>query len=611
MEEKNKAFLENEIDANKQLVKSMVFAAILLFLMWIGYLTHLFKLNSYTSVNIFFPINIIICLSSIIWSKTKYFYKADFKYFLLFNFLVVIMILNIIVPKHGILGWAVCIILANHYYDPKCGRIIFITSVVAMLLCIYLGMFLGEYDPNLLGSGKVVDGVIYQPDTIKERFDFVNEKIKNGENRYLKVFLYYYLSRAFFLTIVFFISNGLNVRTFKLLEKEVDEANTKKQIETELNVAKEIQLNALPATFINNKKLEILGELNPAKDVGGDLYDYLILDEDNVAFLIGDVSGKGIPAAMFMMKTITCFKNLTTIDKSPAQILYEINNALYLNNASSMFVTAFLGIINTKTGLLRYANAAHNKPILKRDKIAYFIPSEAGFLLGGFENMSYTDQELQLVPGDLISLYTDGVTEARNANGEFYTENRLIHFFNKFNFASPIELHFELKDSIQEFTNGFEQSDDITLLTIAYIMDEKTNHEILVNSSTSNVNELLEFCKKCIDEENIKKEIINDVSIVIDEIASNIFKYAYQNENGPIYLRFQHNITKQLIRLTFVDKGQYFNILDSNNKALDENYHDKKAGGLGILIVKNLAQEISYNRSNNKNIVTITLDLNK
>ena len=226
MEEKNKAFLENEIDANKQLVKSMVFAAILLFLMWIGYLTHLFKLNSYILVNIFFPINIIICLSSLIWAKTKYFYKADFKYFLLFNFLVVIMILNIIVPKHGILGWAVCIILANHYYDPKCGRIIFITSVVAMLLCIYLGMFLGEYDPNLLGSGKIVDGVIYQPDTIKERFDFVNEKIQNGENRYLKVFLYYYLSRAFFLTIIFFISNGLNIRTFKLLEKEVDEATS-------------------------------------------------------------------------------------------------------------------------------------------------------------------------------------------------------------------------------------------------------------------------------------------------------------------------------------------------------------------------------------------------
>ena len=174
--------------------------------------------------------------------------------------------------------------------------------------------------------------------------------------------------------LVFFVSNALNKRTYQLLVNEIHVNSEQEKTKTELEVAKEIQLATLPNEIATSKDIEIVAEPRAAKEVGGDFYDYFKIDEDYTAIVIGDISGKGVPAALFMMKTITCFKNFVGPNKKPSQILKEVNAALYDNNFQNMFVTCFLAILNNKTGELEFANAGHNPPVIgKNQNFRYFL----------------------------------------------------------------------------------------------------------------------------------------------------------------------------------------------------------------------------------------------
>ncbi|MBO7508084.1 MAG: serine/threonine-protein phosphatase, partial [Clostridia bacterium] len=474
------AYYDNEADANKQMIFANVFSGIVLFVIWILYLTKVFPVynNTFTLINIFFPVNIFILVSPLIYLK-KGLRKPKLKYFLVFSFIFVISILNVIIPKHAIIGWALCLVIVNHYYNPKLGKIAFGVVLAMMLVCLYLAMFIGEYDPNLLGEGIIQDGKIEYVYGIKNRYDYLHEQLANGNNRYLKVFGFYYLSRTILLALVFFVSNALNKRTYKLFMTEISINTEQSKTKTELEVASQLQLSTLPVEFLTNKDIEIQAELKPAKMVGGDFYDYYRLSNDEVAILIGDVSGKGIPAAMFMMKVITCFKNYISLDKTPSQILKDVNNAIFKNNNAQMFATCFLAIINTSTGLVRYANAGHNPPIIGHSKNYRYLPTNNGVMLGIVENANLIDEQTYLQNGETITLYTDGITEAKNDKDEMYNESRLINLFNKKDYSCLLELHHALKDDIEKFTNGAEQSDDLTYLTLkfhgdTYFYDEKT-----------------------------------------------------------------------------------------------------------------------------------------
>ena len=220
------------------------------------------------------------------------------------------------------------------------------------------------------------------------------------------------------------------------------------------------------------KEFDLYASMTPAKDVGGDFYDYYRLGENEIAILIGDVSGKGVPAAMFMMKVITCFKNYISADKTPSQILKDVNIAIFKNNNAQMFVTCFLAIVNTSTGIVKYANAGHNPPIIGHNRNYKFLKTNNGVMLGILENINLIDEQTTLNNGDLITLYTDGITEAKNNNNELYGDVRLINLYNKKDYSCLLELHHTLKDDIEKFTNGAEQSDDLTYLTLKFHGDK-------------------------------------------------------------------------------------------------------------------------------------------
>ena len=596
----------NEIDANRQMVNMAVVAAVFLAIFFVLYIFNVFPIQTLNLIYIFFPLNIILLLSTAIWARGEKLYKPGYKYFLLYSFLSVISILNIVVPKHAILGWAVVIVLSNHFYSQKVCRIMFISTLIAMLLCMYGAMFFGEYDNNLLTSSVIFDEtkgayVPYEPLYPQERYEFLHKLLLEGDNRYLKVFGYYYIPRAIFVTLVYLISNGLNVRGFKLFNKEVESRQHEERISTELNIAKEIQLSALPKEFQSNKDVTILAEIDTAREVGGDFYDYYKLDDTHVAIVIGDVSGKGTPAAMFMMKTVTLFKIFTKAGRLPSDILKDVNKALFDGNDNQMFVTCFLGILDTKTGKFTYSNAGHNKPIIGSFKNYRYLECSSGFILGALEETYVVDEEATLKRGDSITLYTDGITEAKNKNSILYGEERLLKFYNSKEFSSIVELEYELKDDIKKFAGEEEQADDMTYLILEYQEDSVVYDELLTDSKIDSLKDVFDFSSKFLSKVGLSN-FDNQISIVIDELFSNISKYAY-DKDGLFYIRMSHNKKKNTLNIVLVDKGKEFNPLENNELKVDEK--ELEEGGLGLLIVKEFATSISYNRINDKNILVI------
>ena len=609
-------YKKNEYDANRHMVFVNMAAGIALFIIWILFLTKLFPLheNIYILVNITFPIAVIILLTPLIYLKTKSIKKPGFKNFLIASFIMVMFIVNSIIPKHAVLGWALCIFMTNQYYNPKLGKTTFVAVLICALLAMYFGMFVGEYDPHLLTDGILngeilypvdANGNYYYPDSPQERYQMLHELLIKGENRYLKILAYYYTARAIFLTLIFLVSNTLNKRTYKLLVSEIKVNNEQQKISTELNVAKEIQLSTLPDEFASNKNVEILAELKAAKEVGGDFYNYIKLGDHHVAVVIGDVSGKGVPAAMFMMKTITCFKNFLNENKNPSQVLKEVNKTIYEGNINQMFVTCFLAILNTETGVLRYSNAGHNPPIIGKNRQYHYLKCNSGFILGGMPDAYVIDEEIKLNEGDCLTLYTDGITEARNDKGEFYGEDRLINFFNSQDFTSVIHLHHELKDSVAGFVNGAEQSDDMTFLTLKYRGDEYFYSEHLCDGIQDNIPVLLDFIKDFCTKHQLLNSIKNNLIVVGDELISNIVKYGYKDKKGQVFLRLLFNVTKNEFTMTIIDTGEQFNQFDVNNAPIEGDITDRPVGGLGILIVKKIMTEYAYDRVNDKNIITL------
>lgn len=612
------AYYDNEADANKHMSFANAAAAIYMTGIWILYLTGTFKIHSNITlvlINIFFPLGILLLLSPLLYVlKFKHFLrKPHYKHFALFSFVFVIAVLNLILPKHSAIAWALCIIMTNHYYNTKTGLVIFISVIVASLLSMFGSMFVGEFDANLLLGNEVLEkapdlyaqGEILYANGPAARYELLKRLIDLGYNRLLDSLTLYFLPRTVILVLVYSVSHALNKRTYKLLVEEINFNSEQEKAKTELEVAKEIQLATLPSNLVISEDVEIVGELKAAKGVGGDFYDYFQMDDNHVAFLIGDVSGKGIPAAMFMMKTITCFKNFTRIGKTPSEILKEVNRSIYDNNSSQMFVTCFLAILDITNGHLAYANAGHNPPVIGTNGNYRYLRCNTGFVLGGLEEAFVKDEELTLQPGETFTVYTDGITEARNNKGEFFGEERLIQTFNAKEYTCLVELHHSIKDQVMKFVNGAPQSDDMAYVTIKYHGDRYNYAEKFYNGVIDEIPKMIDFIKSFCEKHEIPREFVNNLCVVCDEITSNIVNYGYENKGGDIFMRQLYNKDKKEYVLTVIDRAPAFNPLEVDNPMVSGDAENQRIGGLGILIVKKIMTEYAYDWINNKNILVL------
>lgn len=245
----------------------------------------------------------------------------------------------------------------------------------------------------------------------------------------------------------------------------------KERIGAELNVATTIQASMLPGrfpAFPGRGDFDIYATMTPAKEVGGDFYDFFLIDDDHLGLVMADVSGKGVPAALFMVRSMTLLKTQAMTGQSPGQVLTAVNGELCAHNEGELFVTVWLGILELSTGKLAYANAGHEYPLVRQGGRYRYVPQKPGFVLGGMEGMRYQEQAMRLSPGDALFQYTDGVTEATDAQERLYGADRLLQSINRGAQLPPDRLLPFLKEDIDAFVGDAPQFDDITMLALTY-----------------------------------------------------------------------------------------------------------------------------------------------
>ena len=254
-------------------------------------------------------------------------------------------------------------------------------------------------------------------------------------------------------------------------EELIEVTSEKERYETELKLAHDIQTSMIPTDFENfneNKGFDIWGSMEAARDVGGDFYDYFQINEDNIGFVIGDVSGKGVTAALIMVKAMTLIQDYAKQYKDLSKVFYEVNNELCKGNAEGLFVTCWFGRLNTKTGEVTYINAGHNPPLIKRESGFEYMNSEPDLVLAAMEDMPYEEHAIQLGHSDMIYLYTDGVTEANDNYKGFYGEERLKNILNNHKNDDLNIIVDSIKKDIDDFCNNQEHFDDTTMFILRF-----------------------------------------------------------------------------------------------------------------------------------------------
>ena len=262
--------------------------------------------------------------------------------------------------------------------------------------------------------------------------------------------------------------NQLAQEIDRYTEENIKLATEKERVTTELDLATKIQSEMLIKDFPERPEYELYASMEPAKEVGGDFYDFFAIGENHLGIVIADVSGKGIPAALLMMSAMTSIRNFALLGGTPAEILKEVNDDLARRNISDMFVTVWLGILNIKTGVIEAANAGHEYPAIRSNGRFELFKDKHGFVLGGMGGMEYTNYEIQLSKGDGIFVYTDGIAEANSDVSNLYGTDRIIEALNSDADASPKDLISNVNKSVDEFVESAEQFDDMTMLCLTY-----------------------------------------------------------------------------------------------------------------------------------------------
>ena len=387
-------------------------------------------------------------------------------------------------------------------------------------------------------------------------------------------------------------------------ENERDLFSTNK----ELGLATNIQKNMLPSifpAFPDRKEFDIYASMTPAKEVGGDFYDFFLIDEYHLGLVMADVSDKGVPAALFMMASKIMVQNFAILGQSPKQVLESVNTQICNNNQSEMFVTIWLGVLDLKTGILTAANAGHEKPVLKEKRGKFEILNDKhGIVVGWFKNSKYEEYQIKLEKGTKLFLYTDGVPEATSKNGQLGL-NRMVNILNAHKNDDPTTLVNNLKKDIDAFVGEKDQFDDITMLCIEYKgYDEIISYEL--EADISNLEAMLNPVLAKLAELNVDKKIVYQINISLEEIFSNVINYAYHPNKGTIHISYLIKENPRRLEVTVKDTGKEFNPLEKEDPDINADAKNREIGGLGLFIVKKSMDEVKYQRIANTNILTLT-----
>ena len=387
----------------------------------------------------------------------------------------------------------------------------------------------------------------------------------------------------------------------------------KELIQNELRIGHDIQMSLIPKTFPAFPKrtdLDIAACIVPAKEVGGDLYDFYIRDE-KLFFCIGDVSGKGVPAALVMTVTQSLFRAISSREYGPAKIVSAMNESMAEKNENSMFVTFFCGVLDLATGQLRYCNAGHNPAIRIGSSESMVVtgtsvsqlPVEANIPLGLDTSFSFKEQETFLDYDDTLFLYTDGVTEAENASFELFGEERLnATLGTKRNAQEQLDA---TRDAISHFVGDAPQNDDITVLVVHYLATPvKKERHLILHNDIQQIPQLAEFMETIAEEKGLSQNDTMSLNLALEETVTNVILYAYPAGSDGL-VDIEAVLREHTLEFIITDSGVPFDPTAAPEADVTLSAEERSIGGLGIYLVRQLMDEIHYQRIDDKNVLTL------
>lgn len=380
----------------------------------------------------------------------------------------------------------------------------------------------------------------------------------------------------------------------------------KSRMQSELEVANVIQHSILPPInekYPGCKELDVSAFMEAAKEVGGDFYDAYFVGNNRIAFAIGDVSGKGVPAALFMATAKITLQNCIRDIPSLSEAVSTANDSLCARNEADMFVTLWVGVLDLTSNELTYVSAGHNPPVLVRNNVPDYLKGKNGFVLAGMEGARYKENTCQLQKGDVLCLYTDGVTEANNSDDELFGEDRLLKCFADTQDHTAEEVLSNVKASIDGFVGDAPQFDDLTMLCFK-IKEVENGNSITIDATTENLDTVNQFIDGFLEECGCPMKAQMQIDLSVEEIYVNIANYAYGDGTGKAEISIENNDGE--ITITFKDSGVPYNPLEKADPDISLSADEREIGGLGIFLTKKNMDRVSYEYTDGHNVLTMT-----
>ncbi len=380
------------------------------------------------------------------------------------------------------------------------------------------------------------------------------------------------------------------------------EAKEKERTNAELNVASKIQLDSLPNRTFDDSQASIRAYIKPAKEVGGDFYDYFYLDDHRLALIVADVSGKGIPASLFMMKGKELIKSAVQSSKSLVDSISSVNKILAKNNNELLFITSFIGVIDFKKNKINYVNAGHEKPYLVSNNKVIKLDGVSNVVLGVEENHVYVEESHEFKEGDYILMFTDGLNESINKNNEEFGYARIEEALQDSSALPLDEVINRINTSFESFTNSKEQFDDVTMLLV-----KSCSAELKLHYEGSDYNIITD----AVDQFNEKFSFLSEktkasVGVILDEILNNYI--SYEKKDG-LEINIEFSLLKDGLQLVLSNNGSDFNPFKNHKeKFVDKFDHEIEPGGFGLTIVKDLSKSYSYEYKKGHPTITVVVE---
>ena len=543
-----------------------------------------------------------------------------------------IYIEQILLKQHEIVGFDYCHLVGNDglrngtyfYKEEKTGKLIeqnidfdftqrswyregikgdgfwsepYMSNYNVILMCTYSAPVRDEQGHTLAVLGADVP--------LRELSALATQIYKNQQRSLLPIVLLHALGLILLAFIIY-----RSIRSVKRLQAVDAE---KERIANELLIAHRIQQAMLPKTFSpfpNRGDLDIYASLTPAREVGGDFYDFVMRDE-KLFFCIGDVSGKGVPAALVMAMARSAFRLLTEHETAPEYILAQMNDSMARDNDFNMFITLFIGVLDLPSGILRFCNAGHKAPMVGSEP----LPVKPNLPIGASLDYQFLPQEIALNSGTTIFLYTDGLTEAENNNHEQFGHQRMQTICDNAmsQASSPKSLIDKMTEAVHHFVGDTEQSDDLTMMAISYNIMQYTNsnsYHINLPCDVSQTPRLAEWVEGICEALGFGPTPIMQINLAIEEAVVNVMKYAYPNgTEGDVKLEAVTD--PDWLTFTITDHGQPFDPTAQGEVDTTLPAEERALGGLGIHLMRKYMDSLNYKRLGNRNILTMRKRINK